>query len=647
LGFYGMRTLPITFSSTSQSGLQMSTTPRILVADDDPALCLLLRETLQDAGFSVLIANNGDQLVRMAQDHVPDLLLVDLMMPLMDGFEAIRHLRNDTRTAHLPMIILTARSASAEVVTGFESGADDYIVKPYDIDVLLARIRSHLRRASQRPVRNPLTGLPGNVLLQSELEHRLAGEQSFALIYIDLDNFKAFNDAYGFARGDRAIHMLASVLSEVAPPTDFLGHIGGDDFAILHYGGDAESLCQKIIASFADRVHELYDAVDLQRGYLHAVDRHGTARHFGLLSLSISVVNSQGGQFSSVDEISKVAAELKAAAKHISGNSYVIDRRRASERKPRTERRGARRPAALLIYPHEGLRASIATTLRLQGYRPMIAADSTAAQGLLARTPDPLLLVVDPADADVWMIWRQLKQPAPLIAIVPDPEGAERALAQGATAAVQAVESLEEFTDQLLLHLPRPDISEPLSPTAQAAIIRQLQERNRQLEREANEDAPTGLYNRRHFDTVYPTLVAMAVELGHPIAVLMGDIDHFKQTNDRYGHLLGNEVLKVVAQYVQAAAAPGDLAARYGSEEFVLVLFNHDLAVATRVAEQLRVAIANHDWETLHRGLTITISFGVASGPLTEPAALIAEADRRLYAAKAAGRNRVWAEEVV
>src|SRR5690606_26709342 len=156
-------------------------------------------------------ANDGDQLVRMAQDTVPDLILVDLMMPLMDGFEAIRQLRNDTRTSHLPMIILTARSASSEVVVGFDSGADDYIVKPYDIDVLLARIRSHLRRAAKLPVRNPLTGLPGNVLLQAEIERQLTQRTPFSLIYIDLDNFKAFNDAYGFARGDRAIHMLAGV----------------------------------------------------------------------------------------------------------------------------------------------------------------------------------------------------------------------------------------------------------------------------------------------------------------------------------------------------------------------------------------------------------------------------------------------------
>jgi DNA-binding response OmpR family regulator len=289
-----MSTLPTTRRSTNQTGLQMTSRARILVADDDPALCLLLRETLQDAGYEVLIANDGDQLVRMAQDTVPDLILVDLMMPLMDGFEAIRQLRNDTRTSHLPMIILTARSASAEVVTGFDSGADDYIVKPYDIDVLLARIRSHLRRAAQLPVRNPLTGLPGNVLLQAELERQLSQGNPFALLYIDLDNFKAFNDAYGFARGDKAIHMLASVLAEVAPREDFLGHIGGDDFAIVHFGGDPEGLAKRIISAFDAKVRDLYDATDLARGYIRQIDRHGVARQFGLLSLSISVVSTLG-----------------------------------------------------------------------------------------------------------------------------------------------------------------------------------------------------------------------------------------------------------------------------------------------------------------------------------------------------------------
>ncbi len=622
----------------------MTPQARILVADDDPSLCLLLRETLQDAGYEVLIANDGDQLVRMAQDQPPDLLLIDLMMPLMDGFEAIRQLRNDTRTSHLPMIILTARSASSEVVVGFDSGADDYIVKPYDIDVLLARIRSHLRRANKLPVRNPLTGLPGNVLLQAELERQITQGTAFALIYVDLDNFKAFNDAYGFARGDRAIHMLASVLAEVAPREDFLGHIGGDDFAIIHYGGRAEDLCQRIIAAFDAHVRELYDAVDLQRGFLRGVDRHGVPRQFGLLSLSISVVSNTERRFTSVDEISKVAAEVKQAAKSISGSSYVFDRR-TSPRQAALERRGQRRPAALLVYPRESLRASIATSLRHQGYRPLIAADVVAAQGLLARTPDPVLLIADTSVAGVWEIWRHLPSPAPMIAVVPSAAAAEAAQARGAAVALVASENLVNFTDQLLMHLPRAEATEGGSPgMASGGLIQALQARNLDLQREANEDSLTLLANRRHVDRRIAELVEQARESGRLLTVLMADLDHFKQVNDHFGHMLGNEVLRTTADLMRSACRPSDVVARYGGEEFLVLMPDTSLEEAAGLAEHIRSTIEQYPWHTLHPQLALTISIGVAEALGPSPEAIIEEADRRLYAAKQEGRNRVIAE---
>jgi DNA-binding response OmpR family regulator len=172
---------------------------RVLVADDDPHIRQLLEVTLRSDGYEVICASNGHDLVRLAQERVPGLILVDLMMPQMDGYEAIRQMRNDTRTAHIPMLILTARSRSGDVVVGFETGADDYIAKPFDVSELLARVKSHLRRAAQRPVLNPLTGAPGGVLFAQELRHRMARGAPLALLYADLDNFKAFNDAYGFS----------------------------------------------------------------------------------------------------------------------------------------------------------------------------------------------------------------------------------------------------------------------------------------------------------------------------------------------------------------------------------------------------------------------------------------------------------------
>ena len=146
--------------------------PTILVGDDDEGFCQLLSLLLGGAGYSVLVANDGHAVVSMAQERRPDLVLIDLVMPMLDGYEALRQLRNDTRTAHLPLILISARGAPADLVSGFESGADDVVTKPVKGDELLARIGGHLRRAARSRLRNPLTGLPGNQLLVEEVRYR-------------------------------------------------------------------------------------------------------------------------------------------------------------------------------------------------------------------------------------------------------------------------------------------------------------------------------------------------------------------------------------------------------------------------------------------------------------------------------------------
>ena len=181
----------------------------VLVVDDDPDVARFVEVNLRSAGYDVTVASNGEEGLEKAVELRPDLVLLDVMMPKLDGFEVAQRLRRDPRTSSSSIIMLTAKALSSDKVLGLSSGADDYIIKPFDPVELLARVKGTLRRAREMRALSPLTGLPGNIRVQEEIRRRVAEEQPFALLYADLDHFKAYNDNYGFVRGDRAIQALA------------------------------------------------------------------------------------------------------------------------------------------------------------------------------------------------------------------------------------------------------------------------------------------------------------------------------------------------------------------------------------------------------------------------------------------------------
>jgi diguanylate cyclase (GGDEF)-like protein len=300
----------------------------ILVADDDPTSRQLTQIVLSGAGHTVITAQDGADLVRSARDHASRLALIltDQDMPFLCGSEAIRILRDDGRTAHLPMLLVSGRSDPAEIATGLEDGADDYLVKPWDLQVLVARVNSLLRRATQVAVTSPLTGLPANRLISEEITHRLAHATPFVLLHIDLDFFKAYNDVYGFTRGDQVITLAADVLTEAVTrcgnPTDFVGHIGGDDFVVITGSEVLDAVCQYMIEQFDTRIRALCDEADLRRGYLEVEDRRsdstGTVRTFPITRLSIAGVPSFG-QYTTAAEITQAATDMKHQAKRLPG----------------------------------------------------------------------------------------------------------------------------------------------------------------------------------------------------------------------------------------------------------------------------------------------------------------------------------------
>jgi len=190
----------------------------------------------------------------MAQDQVPDLIVLDVMMPQMDGVEVCNRLRGSFTTRHIPVIMVTARAGRDDRMAGLTQGANDYVTKPFDMRELVQRVRNTLDWSRQQRSASPLTGLPGNHSINAEIRRRLGIAEPFALMQMDIDHFKAFNDYYGYGRGDEAIQLLARILTEsvhrVCGAEGFVGHIGGDDFVALCPCDDAETLGEEILAWF-------------------------------------------------------------------------------------------------------------------------------------------------------------------------------------------------------------------------------------------------------------------------------------------------------------------------------------------------------------------------------------------------------------
>ncbi|MBN2407997.1 MAG: response regulator [Elusimicrobia bacterium] len=304
---------------------------RILVADDEEIILELVRDTLESQGYEVIVAHDGREALEQIYAHKPDVLLLDVKMPFLTGYEVCEKIREDILMSNIPIIMLTAKTSEQDEIKGLESGVDDYMTKPFRPAILLARIRSVLARVKQGMNVNPLTYLPGNTMIIKEIERRLKRDDEFAVLYLDIDRFKAFNDYYGFERGDEIIKAVAKIIVDAVkkhdPGTGFVGHIGGDDYICVISDAKTDDVCRNIIEEFDKTVTSYYNEEDRKKGYILTEDRKGCQEKFPIMAVSIGVVSSTKKTFYHVGEISKIGAELKKYAKKDEKSNYVIDRR--------------------------------------------------------------------------------------------------------------------------------------------------------------------------------------------------------------------------------------------------------------------------------------------------------------------------------
>jgi diguanylate cyclase (GGDEF)-like protein len=303
----------------------------ILVVDDDPDIARFVEVNLRSAGYDVAVAGDGEEALERAAELRPDLVLLDVMMPRIDGFEVAQRLRKSPQTANASIIMLTAKALSADKVTGLQSGADDYIIKPFDPIELLARVKGTLRRAKEMRNLSPLTGLPGNIRIQEEIERQVREGREFSVLYSDLDNFKAYNDQKGFVRGDRLIQATSRIIQdavlEFSGSEGFVGHVGGDDFVAVVGPEEAEEVAKRICEAFDEARTEFYEPEDVERGSVRVEDRKGVMQDIPLVAVSIGIASTSKRHFAHYGEAVAVATEMKSFAKREAGSSYAVDRR--------------------------------------------------------------------------------------------------------------------------------------------------------------------------------------------------------------------------------------------------------------------------------------------------------------------------------
>lgn len=307
---------------------------KILIADDDPDIRDILKLTLSEENYEITEAQNGLEALEIIKAKPLDLVLLDYKMPKMDGRTLCNLIKKDLLLAHLPIIMVTGKGEISDRIDGIDSGADDYIVKPFEPKELLARIRMVLRRTKRDLEANPLTRLPGNIAILNELSNCIESKKPYAVCYVDLDKFKAYNDKYGFEHGDTVIRETARILLSAAKDhgntNDFVGHIGGDDFVVVTTPNLSDKICEKIIYDFDKISPSFYSQEDRENGFIIGYDRQSKIHKILLLSVSIGVVTNHLRNITHVAQIGEIGAELKKIAKGMEKSNYVKDKRQQS-----------------------------------------------------------------------------------------------------------------------------------------------------------------------------------------------------------------------------------------------------------------------------------------------------------------------------
>lgn len=303
----------------------------IYLIDDDNEIYKCITKLFQKEKEYKIHKAKTNQIEGVLKD-IPSLIIINEDGVDEDTIKICDSIRGDENNIITPIIVISSNHDKDHRVKILKAGVEHYIKAPIDEEYMYYTIVNAIRLLYTNRGISPLTGLPGNIQIQTEIKRRLLNKEDFCVIYLDLDNFKAYNDVYGFLNGDEIIKFTAKTIMNNINSNDcedcFVGHIGGDDFVAMITGTDCEKICQNIIIEFDEGVKSYFTRTDLDKGYIEVPNRKGIIEQFPLTSISIGVVEADVGRFANMLEIGEVGAQVKHNAKAVMGSSYFIDRRK-------------------------------------------------------------------------------------------------------------------------------------------------------------------------------------------------------------------------------------------------------------------------------------------------------------------------------
>ena len=287
---------------------------RILVVEDDPDISNMLKIYFGAQGYDVAVAGRGNDALERTRKQLPSVIVLDIMLPDIDGYEVCTRLRKTMRTSHVPIIFLTQKDERSDRIAGLELGADDYITKPFDIEELRLRVQGAMRRAERESLTNPTTGLSSGKLIEEQLRG-LMRRKGWGLLYVGISHIEAFTDVYGFVAGDEVLRFTTLLLGEIddklGGPDDFIGHVGGDDFLVITAQDKAAAMAEAAVKRFNAEIGAHYSFKDRERGSIVVKDADGKEQHVPLMKLCVGVVQSTDQDFTDIREITEVSAEAR------------------------------------------------------------------------------------------------------------------------------------------------------------------------------------------------------------------------------------------------------------------------------------------------------------------------------------------------